>query len=244
MPTQADTTSSQEVVPRYCTAGIGTNASSFTSFASQPEAVNQNQVPQPCSIGPSTRRAYDGVCHVQQRMIKEVKPEPKPRDQTTTTSWHPSPRIYPGLQPGPEPLDRFLGQQSKFMLRFRRSFLKYPALVLPQRLYLFDLISSVQVNVVVNAIVADCASDTAGASAQLYLRNYYLNADSRANLTVYTNVGHLPALGLPCNPAQFHVPMYSRILSDAAPSLNFSPLTVTDSWVRSANVHMGARHPP
>ena len=54
-----------------------------------------------------------------------------------------------------------------------------------------------QVNVVLNAIVADCASDPVGASSQLFIRNYYLNADSRAMLSEYTNVSHYMGLRVP-----------------------------------------------
>ncbi len=45
-----------------------------------------------------------------------------------------------------------------------------------------------QVHVIYNAALKPCDSDPAQASTQLFIRNYLLNADSRANLTDYTNV--------------------------------------------------------
>ena len=39
-----------------------------------------------------------------------------------------------------------------------------------------------------NAFLDECASDPVQASSQLFIRNYLLDADSRVNLTVYTNV--------------------------------------------------------
>ncbi len=55
-----------------------------------------------------------------------------------------------------------------------------------------------QVHVVYNAALTTCASDPAQASTQLFIRNYVLNADSRVNLTYYTNVRPSAAPTLAC----------------------------------------------
>ena len=53
-----------------------------------------------------------------------------------------------------------------------------------------------QAHVVVNAVLDPCTSDSVKASSQLFVRNYVLNADSRVNLTDYTNVRSLASLDM------------------------------------------------